>query len=332
MRCFKRAAGLLLAGLLVLPTSAGAAPRRAVVDRVVAVIDNEIITERELMAQADGPLQEIDRTLSPDERAKQRRRVLQQALDAEISERLLTREVRLNKDKLGVADKDIDRAVDEVMRLNHINREQLQTALYGQGLTWTEYRDKLRVQLERTRLVQFKVQGKVQVREGEVRRRCQERLRLQAADGPALVCASHILLKLDGGASPRALEAQLQRARALRARLVAGEPIAALAAEHSDDPSAKDGALGCFGRGEMVEAFEAAAFALEAGGTSEVVRTPFGLHLIQVSERRAAEAGRCDTPEATDAIRNELMQEEMGRQMALWMAELREQSFVEVRL
>jgi parvulin-like peptidyl-prolyl isomerase len=314
------------------PASPHAQPPRTLVDRVVAVVDADIITERELLAQAQGPLSEIGVSADEGVHDARRRRVLEQVLDGEISERLLNREVRANKDRLGVADKDVDRAIDEVMRLNHVNHEQLQAALYGQGLTWSEYRGKLRAQLERTRLVQLKVQGKVQVKEGEARRRCLERQRLGTPKGHEVVCASHILLRLDKDAGPQEVARQQKRAEALRARLQNGEPISELAKAHSDDPGAEDGALGCFGKGEMVEAFEAAAFALSVGETSDVVRTPFGLHLIVVTDKPAGQVHGCESAADLEPFKNEVYQEEMGRQMELWMQELKQAAFVEIRL
>lgn len=311
----------------------GRQPARTAIDRVVAVVDADIITEQELMAQAQGPLSELGNLTDRAEDRAQRTRLLRQVLDAEIAERLLGREVSANRDKLGVADKDIDRAVDEVKRLNHVNDEQLQAALYGQGLTFAEYRSKLRTQLERTRLVQLKVQGKVQIKEGEAKRRCLERQRLGTSGGRQQVCASHILLRLDKDADAQAVARSQAKAQALRKRLQGGEPIAELAKAHSDDPGAEDGALGCFGRGEMVEAFEAAAFALSVGETSEVVRTPFGLHLIVVTDRPQEHAQvTCASAADLEPYKNEVYQEEMGRQMELWMQELKQSAFVEIRL
>lgn len=340
MRFCKRSAvrlrvlfSLAVAPMWLTPAYAQAAPVRTPIDRVVAVVDADIITEQELMAQAQGPLSELGAPTDSSDDKERRTRLLAQVLDAEIAERLLSREVAANRDKLGVADKDIDRAVDEVKRLNHVNDDQLQAALYGQGLTFSEYRAKLRTQLERTRLVQLKVQGKVQIKEGEAKRRCVERQRLGQHGGKQQVCASHILLRLDKDADAREVARSHAKAQALRKRLQQGEPIAELAKAHSEDPGSENGALGCFGRGEMVEAFEAAAFALSVGETSEVVRTPFGLHLIVVTERPEEQVQvACETAADLEPFKNEVYQEEMGRQMELWMQELKQSAFVEIRL
>ncbi len=99
------------------------------------------------------------------------------------------------------------------------------------------------------------------------------------------VNASHILLMYAGSerssATRSQAEAQAQIA-AIAKQLEDGADFAALAREHSDCGSAAAGGdLGAFGRGQMVKAFEDAAFSLDPGGTSVVIETPFGYHIIR---------------------------------------------------
>ncbi|NLF23206.1 MAG: hypothetical protein GX590_08590 [Lentisphaerae bacterium] len=101
------------------------------------------------------------------------------------------------------------------------------------------------------------------------------------------VTARHILIGSRDEDAAKKAEAK-SKAEALRKQLIEGADFAALAAEHSDCPSKSDGgSLGSFGRGRMVPAFETAAFALETNAISEVVETPFGFHIIQVTDRQA---------------------------------------------
>ena len=99
------------------------------------------------------------------------------------------------------------------------------------------------------------------------------------------VKASHILIRPVGQTADEALA----KAKALRARILAGESFAAIAESSSDDPTAKQnkGDLGYFGPGQMDPAFEAAAFAMGIKGEiSDPVRTRFGYHLIRLDERK----------------------------------------------
>ncbi|MCU0615121.1 MAG: peptidylprolyl isomerase [Desulfobacterales bacterium] len=102
-----------------------------------------------------------------------------------------------------------------------------------------------------------------------------------------MVKASHILIKLD----PQADEAQKIEARKkiedIAKKLSAGEDFAELAKNYSECPSSANGGdLGSFRRGQMVQAFEDAAFSMNPGETSPVVETHFGFHIIKVSEKQ----------------------------------------------
>lgn len=103
--------------------------------------------------------------------------------------------------------------------------------------------------------------------------------------------ASHIMLRPPVGADQAAVDSVRAELEELRQRILAGGDFAALARQHSQDPgsAAAGGDLGFFGRGDMVAAFEQAALALEPGEVSGVVRTPMGLHIIRLDERRMRE-------------------------------------------
>lgn len=106
----------------------------------------------------------------------------------------------------------------------------------------------------------------------------------------------HILVAVQPGAEEADVSKARDEALVLLSRLRAGEDFAALAREHSDDPgsAANGGDLGWVERGMMVPAFEEAGFALVQGEVSEVVRTDFGFHIIEVTELRGGEGGSFD--------------------------------------
>ncbi|MEO8132717.1 MAG: peptidylprolyl isomerase [Betaproteobacteria bacterium] len=103
---------------------------------------------------------------------------------------------------------------------------------------------------------------------------------------PAEVKASHILVRINTG---RSVDQALAKAKALRARIVAGESFESVAETESDDPTARHnkGQLEFFRPGQMDAAFEATAFAMtKSGELSEPVRSQFGYHLIRFEERK----------------------------------------------
>ena len=256
--------------------------------------------------------------------------MLRKVLDIQIGERMVDLEIKKNRDLLGVTEADVDRAIDEVLRMNRLSKEQLVSALYAQGMTEQEYRSSLKSQIERARLIQQKVQGKVEVTDLAVSQRCKER---QASGLSNIeVCASHILFQVDNDASGKSVEKLRHKASKIQAELVNGADFAAYALKYSEDKNTPDGSLGCFGRGEMFKNFEQAAFSTKVGDVSNVVRTQLGFHIIKVTERRTPATNGCETEAHLAPFRNEIYQEEMETQMKHWMELLRKRFFVDVRL
>jgi hypothetical protein len=143
----------------------------------------------------------------------------------------------------------------------------------------------------------------------------------------AEISARHILLRVAPDATQAQRDSVAQLAETLRTRAVGGESFDALARQYSDDPgsAARGGDLGFFSRGRMVEPFEEAAFALQAGEISPVVETPFGLHIILVDERRQPELG-----DQREAFRQFLVQRAVQDAEVAYLDQLTEGSNLQV--
>lgn len=124
--------------------------------------------------------------------------------------------------------------------------------------------------------------------------------------------ASHILLALEEGASQAVADEILAKAASLKEQLSAGADFGELAKEHSSDLGSAEngGSLGLFGKGAMVEAFEASAFSLAVGDVSEPVRTQFGVHIIKLNAIQASVA------KPLDDVRDQLKAELVDQQVA----------------
>lgn len=133
---------------------------------------------------------------------------------------------------------------------------------------------------------------------------------------PERVRARHILIRVAEDASPETADEARDRARAVRERLLAGESFEEIAREVSQDAgtAVQGGDLGLFARGDNAPALDDTAFALEVGELSEVVRSPYGFHLLRVDEKRPAE-----TPSFED-LRGSLAREEATAAKALEIA------------
>lgn len=131
---------------------------------------------------------------------------------------------------------------------------------------------------------------------------------------PEEVHARHILFKLAPNAGDDAKAQVRKKAEDVLAKVKAGEDFAALARQYSEDSSAAAGGdLGSFGRRKMVKPFEDAAFALSPGETSDLVESPFGLHIIKV------EAKEPERTQTLDEVREPIavnVKQEKGRDLA----------------
>ncbi len=140
------------------------------------------------------------------------------------------------------------------------------------------------------------------------------------------VRARHILIRLSPDASEEEVQSAYAKIEEVRRKLAEGADFATLAEEYSDDPGSKNrgGDLGWFGYGRMVPEFEAAAFSLDVEEISKPVRSQFGLHLIQVLEKRTSFALK-------NEVENAYIQQEQTRRFEDWVAELRERATLEIR-
>jgi len=140
--------------------------------------------------------------------------------------------------------------------------------------------------------------------------------------------ARHILIKTSELVSPA--EAQ-RRAEELRERILNGADFAALARSHSEDvgSAANGGDLGWVSPGQTVPEFEKAMDALKPGELSAPVKSPFGLHLIQVQERRVRDVSQ---ERELENARKQLHARKADERYEQWLRQLRDEAFVEYRL
>ena len=143
--------------------------------------------------------------------------------------------------------------------------------------------------------------------------------RFELAQPGSEVNARHILVRFPD--EPTAIERDSVSSfvEEIRARILAGESFEDLARTHSQDVGSAEvgGDVGWFARGRMVPAFELAAFAMEPGEVSEVVESPFGLHIIRVDDKRAM-----TLEEARDGLRVAIQNERVQNAEAQFVADV----------
>ncbi|HEY4223482.1 MAG TPA: peptidylprolyl isomerase [Myxococcota bacterium] len=295
-----------------------------VVDRIVAVVNKDVVLLSEVEALLDQSMQAEPLPPGADpEKARTARR--DEMLDTLIAEKLLDDEVK--KLRIDVTDAEVDRVVQGTIQEHNLTMDTLKMALQRQGLTLEEYREGLKKQLTKMKIVQLKVKNRVNIDDTSVAAKKKQLDTLNALDYK--VKARHILFLVPPGDDGKAAE---KKALAAKARIDKGEKFEDVAKELSDDAGSKDrgGDLGEFGRGEMVPEFERAAFAAAPGTMVGPIRTSFGWHLILV-ESHVTVAPKTGEAALND-IRQRMYTDELELQFRQYLDDLKRDAHIEKRL
>jgi peptidyl-prolyl cis-trans isomerase SurA len=272
---------LLAAGLcsLALSLPLHAAPRPVEVDRIVAVVNNEVVTALQLRARVDQAVRQLQRQgvqLPPAD-----------VLERQLLERLIVERAQLQlarETSLRVDDATLERAIDRIAANNRLSVEQLREALAKDGVTWSRFRDEIRTEILLTRLREREVDSKVVVTDAEIDNFLASNP--DAFSGQEFEVA-HILLRAPEQASPQQIEALRARAEGVMARLRSGEDFARVAAEVSDAPDGlSGGSLGWRPLDRLPALFAEAVRNMRPGETSQVLRSASGLHIVRLVDRR----------------------------------------------
>ena len=149
---------------------------------------------------------------------------------------------------------------------------------------------------------------------------------------PEQVKASHIMIMVDSSADQAKKDEAKKKIEQVLQKVKAGADFAALAKEASEDTYTKDngGDLDYFSKGQMVQAFEDAAFSLKPGEISNVVETEYGYHIIKVIDKKAAKTITLD--ESKEEIRSGLKSNKVNSDVSNYVTDLRSKAAVEIYL
>lgn len=317
-----------LAGALLATVALGVTARAELVDRIAAVVNDQVIALSEVERRAAPELARIGQIPDPNKRGEARRELIRQALDGLIGEKLMEAEMK----ELGieVSEQEAKAGVEEMRTQNQLTPEQWAEALRREGYTLKQYEALIRDALGKRKLINLKVRPKVKIADADLQSAYKQHVKLESAD--VEVSARHILVQLPPGAPAEQVAAAKEKAQALAAEArQPGVDFAELARAKSEGPSASSGGdLGTFGRGMMLPEFERVAFNLPEGGVSEPVRTQHGFHVIKVEARKAVAPPAFE--EVKNQLREKMTQEQLEKYTQQYVDELRQKATVEVKL
>lgn len=309
---------LAIVAAVIAASVTGPMPARAeVVERVVAVVDDEAIFLSDLRKRA---MPFLPRLMDVPElqRLAALRQLYDELLEQLINEELVERAARTAQIRITSA--DVDRAVQNVIRQNGLGQEEFWDVVAQQGYTQAEYRSDLRRQLLRYRLLNERVRGRVNITEADVRRVYDQRTR--RANRALRFRTSHVLVSIDEGASATEVAEARDLIESLHAELTP---------ETFEDAidEVGGGELGWLRQGDLPDELEEVLLALRPGEISAPVRGPSGFHVFLLHDRERGDASVPPFEQMRDQVYQEMMGRAMERQERLFLDELRRGAIIE---
>jgi len=289
----------------------------------VATVDGEKITEDEVSKEIANIKRQMAGRVGPEQLDQMGQMLRQQAVSNLVNRVLLTNAAEENDIK--VTDAEIESRIEQV-KGQFQSEEAFRGQLEQSGLSMEDFREEVRKSIKLENLMDMKT-AHVTSPTGEESKDFYDSNTEQFSN-PARIRASHILLGVEEGAPEAVHEQKKEQLGEIRKQILEGAEFAELAEEYSDCPSSsRGGDLGFFASGQMVKPFEEAAFALDVGEVSDIVKTRFGYHLIKVTEKE--EAGKVPFDEAQANIEEYLLSMRRQEEMNDYLSSLRESAEIE---
>lgn len=289
---------------------------------IVALVNGEEINQGDFDRQLDrvmGELARRGRFVKKDQRPFLRKEVLEGLINRE----LLYQESL--KKGIKIQEKSLDDQFEAVKK-GFPNNDEFEKAIKKSNLTKAKIKAQIKKDMAINEFISSRVAKGISVSAIEIREYYDQNPNLFKE--PEQIRARHILIKAESGADESERAKALKKITAIQKKVQEGEDFSSLAKEYSEDNSSVDGGdLGFFGKGAMVKPFEEAVWALKPGEVSDIVKTEFGYHLIQLVEKKP-EIKR-DFEAVQVKIGEYLKQKETRKELLALVAGLKENAKVE---
>jgi len=271
----------LLLGALFLASAAQAEVQA--LDRVVAIVDNDVV----MQSQLDQRLREVQQTIAKRGAALPPEHVLSQ----QVLERLIIENIQLQigeRSGIRITDEELNQAIGTIAQRNGMSIEQFRAALTQDGLSYADARDQVRREMVISRVRQRRVAERIQVTDQEVKNFLASDLgKLQLSEEFRL---ANILIPVPESSSPETIQAAERQAQELYQQLQQGADFAQLAIARSASETALEGGeMGWRKAAQLPPPFDAMVGALSVGEVTEPMRTPGGFIILKLLEKRGGD-------------------------------------------
>jgi peptidyl-prolyl cis-trans isomerase SurA len=272
----------LAVGAAVTPAQAAARAPITDIDRIVAVVNDDVITATELKERLTQTEQQLA--------TQQIKPPPEDVLKRQVLERMIVEDIQLQlaaHTGIRVTDQDVERAIQTIAERNKMSVSDLYDTVRRQGFDRSAYHDQIRKQVTIQKLIDREITSRISVSESEVQNYLENAAARAHRDSEYNV--SHIYIPVPESATTEQIAASKRRAQEVERLLRGGEDFARAAVTYSQGPDAlTGGALGWKSAAQLPELFVNALEKLEPGDITAVLRGPNGFHILRLNARRNA--------------------------------------------
>jgi len=274
-------AGLLVTAALAIAAKEPSASTATALDRIVAVVNDEVITRVELERETKMATEQLRRQGTPPP--------ARDILEKQLLERMIIKRALLQVAKQGglrVSDSEVDTAVDHIAQENKLTPATLRETVERDGISFDRFREDVRGEMLVARLREREVESRIIVSDNEIQAFLRTQDPTEKIDEYNL---AHILITVPEQATPDEVKQRKTRAETALAQLRQGLDFRQVAASFSDAPDAlQGGAMGWRPSARLPTIFLDAVKGMKVGQVSEILRSPNGFHIVKLVDKRGS--------------------------------------------
>ena len=310
--------------LFILSAIWGTSAPAEVLNRVVAVVNDELITLHELnlrIREFTGLPPEKLRSRGEAEFLRMRRNILEALIDEKITQETI-KELGIE-----VTPKQIDATVEKIKQENNRTHEELLASLEREGISYESYRKRIKNEIERSKLINYEVKSKIIIREEMIQEYYEENIK-DFTNESSVRLAGIIFLRRKPN-DKKEFDEIKRRADSVMTRLGEGEDFVQLAKTLSEGPGAdRGGDLGVFQMDQLNPELEKALQGLGEGDVTAPIIRPDSVQIFKIMEKN--EGARKSLDEVRNSIHRKLYNEEVNKRYITWIDELRKTAYIKI--
>ncbi|NOX80558.1 MAG: hypothetical protein GXP57_05635 [Deltaproteobacteria bacterium] len=303
-----------------------------VVDRVVAIVNNDVITLSEVNEEGKPLFQRIAEQVPAAELQAALQQARRSVIQKLIEKKIMQEEAK--KKHITVSDDEVNKAIERILARNHTTMKQLKIQLAAMGMTEKQYRENLRSQILSSKLINYEIRSKIIVPEDKILDYYDTHYTKHIGEGDYYILQIGCSWKKDLGAAElkAAKAAARKKIEHVRSLAVAGQDFKELARQYSDLPSAADGGdIGIFKKDEMAPYMRDAVTSIKPGEISRICETPDGYQIFKVlSSKEGKIITKAPFKSVKDDIYQTLYQQEMQVRLKQWLTKMQNQAYIKI--